>query len=279
MSRNGKIARLPGLVRDELNQRLENGEEGPTLLAWLNGQPEVQRSLKDYFEGAPVTKQNLSEWRQGGFREWQIREALIEQASRLSESADDMDNCVEIPLLAGKLAAVLAARYAALLNSWDGEPDPKFEEKVRVLRGLNRDIAVLQKTMQQADRQKRDLEQAAEDREKKIEKQVKEEAVAPIWAMAESRELAGVFGGGERGRKLAEIVTAVKYDLPPPKWTEALRKKKEMRDREARSEALRQAKSKPVQLNPAESDPVAAGPSESDQADSDVTAQQEQPNM
>jgi hypothetical protein len=78
MSRNGKIARLPGTIRDELNQRLENGEEAPPLLAWLNGLPEVQRSLKDHFDGAPVSKQNLSEWRQGGFREWQIREELIE---------------------------------------------------------------------------------------------------------------------------------------------------------------------------------------------------------
>jgi hypothetical protein len=247
MSRNGKIARLPGTIRDELNQRLENGEEGAPLLTWLNALPEVQRSLKDYFDGAPVSKQNLSEWRQGGFREWQIREELIEQASRLSESADDMDYSVEIPLLAGKLAAVLAARYAALLNSWDGDPDPKFEEKVRVLRGLNRDIAILQKTMQQADRQKRELEQAAEDREKKIEEQVKKEAVAPIWAKVESEELAGVFGGGERGRRFAEIITAVKYDLPPPKWTEALRKKKEIRDREAQSEPRSPAKSKPVQ--------------------------------
>src|ERR1700678_1224944 len=146
MTRNGKIAHLSGTIRDELNQRLENGEEGATLLPWLNVLPEVQERLKDHFDGAPVSKQNLSEWRQGGFREWQIRQDLIEQASRLAESADDMDYCVEIPLLAGKLAAVLAARYAALLNSWDGEPDPKFEEKVRLLRGLNRDLALLQKT-------------------------------------------------------------------------------------------------------------------------------------
>jgi hypothetical protein len=46
MSRNGKIAHLPGNVRDELNQRLENGEEGATLLPWLNALPEVQEASR-----------------------------------------------------------------------------------------------------------------------------------------------------------------------------------------------------------------------------------------
>jgi len=79
--RNGKIAKLPVDVRVELHGRMENGEDGAVLLEWLNGLPEVQESLKAHFGGAPVSKQNLSEWRQGGFREWQIRRELIGQAS------------------------------------------------------------------------------------------------------------------------------------------------------------------------------------------------------
>ena len=35
-ARNGKIARLPRQIRDELNERLERSEPGPQLLAWLN---------------------------------------------------------------------------------------------------------------------------------------------------------------------------------------------------------------------------------------------------
>ena len=42
---------------------------------------EVQESLKAKFDGVPVSKQNLSEWRQGGFREWQIRRELIGHSS------------------------------------------------------------------------------------------------------------------------------------------------------------------------------------------------------
>ena len=61
-TRTGKIARLPREVREELNLRLERPEPGPQILAWLNGEP--------------VTKQNLSHWRQGGFRNWLTREDL-----------------------------------------------------------------------------------------------------------------------------------------------------------------------------------------------------------
>ena len=35
----GKIGRLPKAFRDEVNLRLENGQKGPTLVAWLNSLP------------------------------------------------------------------------------------------------------------------------------------------------------------------------------------------------------------------------------------------------
>ncbi len=42
MTHNGKIARLPLAVRQQLNQRLQNGELAQDLLSWLNRLPEVQ---------------------------------------------------------------------------------------------------------------------------------------------------------------------------------------------------------------------------------------------
>ena len=42
MTRNGKIARLPLAIRQQLNQRLQNGELGQELVSWLNQLPEVQ---------------------------------------------------------------------------------------------------------------------------------------------------------------------------------------------------------------------------------------------
>jgi hypothetical protein len=37
MTRNGKIARLPLAIRQQLNQRLQNGELAQDLLSWLTG--------------------------------------------------------------------------------------------------------------------------------------------------------------------------------------------------------------------------------------------------
>jgi hypothetical protein len=70
MSRTGKIARLPRPLRDELNRRLENGEQGQKLLHWLNKQPEAKAVLAEDFGGRPLNAQNLTEWKQGGLREW-----------------------------------------------------------------------------------------------------------------------------------------------------------------------------------------------------------------
>jgi hypothetical protein len=257
MSRNGKIAHLSSVLRDELNQRLDNGEESTTLLPWLHALPEVQKSLKTHFDSAPITKQNLSEWHLGGFREWQIRHELISQAYQLSESADEMEEAVETHLLAGQLAAVLAARYAALLNSWDGEVEAQFVEKVRLLRALTHDIALLQKTMHQASRQKREHEQAEEDKEKRIIEEVKKETLAPIWAKLDREQYEVVLGGGERGRKLAEVITAVKYDLPQPAgWEEWKRKKDASLAKKAQSQSPSQTQSKPVKPSPTESTPA-----------------------
>ena len=74
MQRKGKIARLPIALRTELNQRLANNEDGAKLLNWLNAIPGVPAMLATDFAGEPITKQNLYEWRQGGFLEhFQLR--------------------------------------------------------------------------------------------------------------------------------------------------------------------------------------------------------------
>jgi hypothetical protein len=227
MKRNGKIAELPGAILAELNLRMENGEEGATLLAWLNGLPKVQASLKASFEGAPVSKQNLSEWRQGGFREWQVRQELIGQAWELADSASEMEEAVDTASLPNALAGMLAARYAALLNGWDGEPDPKFEEKLRLLRGLNRDIALLQKTMERASQREREIVQESEEQERREFAEQKKKILDILWSVPRSAALAGVLGGGEQGKKLAEMITAVENDLPISNAKEEGNRKKE----------------------------------------------------
>ena len=62
MARQGKIARLPESLREQLNRRLREGQLGPQILPWLNAQPETIQTLAELFQGQPVTSQNLSDW-------------------------------------------------------------------------------------------------------------------------------------------------------------------------------------------------------------------------
>ena len=166
-TRRGKIARLPAHIRRQLNQRLENNEPAQTILPWLNTFPETRQILASQFDGASITPQNLSEWRQGGFREWLLLQELMDHATRLHEGLSELPAC-EPAALADDLATALAARYAALLNNWDGEITPDFEAKIKFLRGLSQDITRLQKSLHFAAQQNRDLarqkkQDAAED--------------------------------------------------------------------------------------------------------------------
>jgi hypothetical protein len=72
-TRLGKIARLPHSIREQLNLKLHDGLTAKSILPWLNSLPEVQAILAADFDNRPITKQNLSEWRQGGFRDWLLQ--------------------------------------------------------------------------------------------------------------------------------------------------------------------------------------------------------------
>src|ERR1700679_1065490 len=82
--RTGKIARLPREIRDQLNQRLNDGQSGRRLVAWLNSLPEVQRILVAEFDGSPINTPNLSHWKAGGYEDWLTRRETLEQARELA---------------------------------------------------------------------------------------------------------------------------------------------------------------------------------------------------
>lgn len=110
-TRTGKIARLPRAVRQELNRRLQNSEQGKKLVAWLNALPEVQAIVAAEFGGKAIREQNLSEWKQGGYRDWQAQQEALEIAGRLGEDAAEWDAEGRAPLT-DTLTHWLAARYA-----------------------------------------------------------------------------------------------------------------------------------------------------------------------
>lgn len=93
-TRTGKIARLPHHIRDQLNRRLHEGEQAKDLAHWLNSLPEVQAILTAAFGGKPVRPQNLSEWKQGGYRDWLLQHEALELVRRLAEDASELQACL-----------------------------------------------------------------------------------------------------------------------------------------------------------------------------------------
>ena len=131
--RTGKIARLPYDIRKELNQRMRDGEPGDKLAAWLNGNPTVQAILVTQFQGHPIQKQNLSQWRMGGHQDYlkeeQTRQELktfLEEIKGLQEAAPDG--------LTDQVAFFLAAQIALELQQLKAAPDsPEKDERWREL--------------------------------------------------------------------------------------------------------------------------------------------------
>jgi hypothetical protein len=221
-ARNGKIARLPRSIRNQLNERLDRSEESPQLLEWLNALPEVRKVVKDHFAGVPISKQNLSEWRQGGFEEWRARRDLCEDARDVRQLSGEMDDEYSQYVLADDVAQVLAARFGSLIANWNGEVDEKFEARSRVLNRLCRSVVQLQRGMHRSKQESFELTCKLEEKEKADEEALKKRLVKPCYDMLKLPVLAKMFGGGAAGRKIAEYVLAVQrgnldadFDLLP----------------------------------------------------------------
>ena len=155
VTRNGKIARLPWGVRERLNRRLQDGEQGPKLLAWLNGLPEVRAALEEMFEGRAITAQNLTQWRKGGYREWRAQEDAKEMAERLMEEVQDVDG---IESLTETLAVWVAARYAVATRT---VVEAEGEKGWKLLREMCADVRALRRGNHSAQRLELERERLA----------------------------------------------------------------------------------------------------------------------
>src|ERR1019366_1515019 len=109
---NGKIARLPRIIRDELNHRLDEGEPGGRILEWLNALPAVQAVLAES-GGGPISPQNLSNWRQGGHQDWLKHQERRNLVRELTENAEELAVDAGGVEMANHLSAVLMAELAA----------------------------------------------------------------------------------------------------------------------------------------------------------------------
>lgn len=144
MTPTGKIARLPGEIREELNRRLHNGEPGKKLVAWLNSLPETRQMLAARFDGRPINEPNLTAWKSGGYLLWLLEQETLAQARRLPQTVSELSAAANHQL-SDHLSTVLATRYAVALANWDGKITGKFQRQLRLLRHLCRSIVPLRR--------------------------------------------------------------------------------------------------------------------------------------
>lgn len=115
-----KIASLPARVREELCQRLHDGQRGPEILPWLNSLPEVQRVLDEQWGEQPVDAHNLSAWRTTGFKDWREKRERADEMKILSGYALKMAEAAGTNVSEGA-AAVAGGRILELLEAAQGE--------------------------------------------------------------------------------------------------------------------------------------------------------------
>ena len=168
MTRCGKIARLPKEIREELNQRLELEDETETVLAeWFNGLPGVQEVLKEFFGGQPIRQQNVSEWRLGGFVEWQMHRDLQFDLEALREDSKKTGK----DGVSDSFTSILATRMSSLawrLLSAETDPHKQWELMCAASKQFSRmrkDDHRLIRTQLRQERWEQDLNEARLDRE------------------------------------------------------------------------------------------------------------------
>lgn len=152
MARTGKIARLSHHLRSQLNSRLDHGDQAKQILPWLNSLPEVKLLLHARFNGRPITEQNLSDWRLGGYEEWLARREWLALADDRAANLQDLEAELQGASLTGHLTATLLFRYASILAQEGRELDEKSLRQLRALLPISQVVVKLRRGSQDAAR-------------------------------------------------------------------------------------------------------------------------------
>lgn len=179
MTRTGKIARLPKAVREKLNRRLDDGEPGKQLVVWLNGLSDVQDVLEVEFGSRPITEQNLSEWKKGGYEEWRKAQEAVDFATALSEEAQGVEEAADGPAIIDRVASIASVMLGRILRDLSGKAARSARAR-RELLEIATTLVSLRRSHQSAERlrMKRDWHDhelsAARANDPTLDKQLKE---------------------------------------------------------------------------------------------------------
>ena len=196
MTRNGKIARLPDAIREQLNQRLLDGKQGKDLVEWLNGLPEVQTVMQASFEGRPITEDNVSEWKNGGYLVWASGQRMWNTVCSFMDGTTALRGAAKGGLT-DRMALMLAAAMAGQMQQLETLPDGI--EKAKIWRELRISLLALRRSELYAERLK--IERIKHPDPKKAKKERK---LTPEEKKARFRKILGI-GEGYDGSKNPEL--------------------------------------------------------------------------
>jgi hypothetical protein len=123
-SSTSKIARLPNVIREQLNQRLLDGHPTAAILPWLNDLPPVKEILAAHFAAAPINKQNLSNWRKAGYQDWLKEYNSIARMERARQYASKISRAARGKIAAGAGALISCQILEHLDNAAAGQHSP-----------------------------------------------------------------------------------------------------------------------------------------------------------
>jgi hypothetical protein len=121
-ARKGKIARLPLYIRDEVSERLRDGQGGTQILLWLNSLQVVKEILKANFNSEPINDENLSAWRSGGFVDWMKDQMEVEKITKIGEFSVRIAQASGGNMSEG-LLAILAGKIQTAIETLAAEPE------------------------------------------------------------------------------------------------------------------------------------------------------------
>ena len=117
------------------------------------------------FDGRPVTEQNLSEWKAGGYLDWQARLETLAQSRELAADSRELAAATD-GKLNDHLTTMLSARYAVALAEWDKQTTGTFQDKLRTLHSLCQDIVRLRRSDHHATRLSFEVKRQKDEEEK-----------------------------------------------------------------------------------------------------------------
>jgi hypothetical protein len=219
-TRISKIARLPKSIRDQLGERIEDGQIGTHILQWLNAQPEVIKILQEHFDGRPINDPNLSDWKLRGHMDWlRLRDAK-HLADRLVERSNIFAETTQGQPVSDRFASVLALEFTRLAENLlevETDPDKRWNRLCQIHREFSRfrrdDHRATCTNIKGERWGRRKVLNEREDR-RLAHEQRKKEMLDPVQAMADLDPLRAALGKDDWALAAAAYMAEVKHDLP-----------------------------------------------------------------